>query len=585
MSEKRSFWRKVIYLCCIAVLLIPLYQLGNPAAGPDGSGGGTLARLRKEHKISQASLGEIDPGGEAMKLSTLGMRGIAVNLLWLQANKYKRVKHWEAVSATVNTMVKLQPNFIKVWEFQAHNLSYNISVEFDDYEHRYEWVKKGIKFLAEGTRFNENDVRLSHQTGWFLGQKIGRADEHEQFRRLFREDEDFHLELDDYVFVDDALAEIGGPPRPDNWLVGRLWYLKSEDIVTNRGVPIRGKSPLLFYADAPMSLINFAGTIEKEGYFGDLARNAWSQAYDDYVVKYGNRDILTSWGVLIKLEELERVEDEVTRLRGLLEKEVLPEEREELEQRKIGPLTPEERAAYETPPPNRTPEQAALAHQVEQKLQVTTHDIASAAKDPERRERAIQIAAKIEDLIQRATRISRYRGIVNYEYWKQRCEVERTPEAVDAREILHVAEDHFKKTELEEARVKYEAAWDVWAGIFAEYQELMKDVSSSDLMDAVKRYLKLLEYLDVKPIPPKDFKLIGMIKFHSSDFQDLGIDGLDLESLHSLEPASPESGEPTPADGETPTPAESGTPTPAEPAPAEPAPAEPTPAEPAPAVN
>ena len=115
------------------------------------------------------------------------MRGVAANILWTKANEYKRTENWEALVATVNQMAKLQPNFVSVWEFQSHNLSYNISVEQDDYRFRYRWVKKGIDFLIQGTRYNRREPRLFWTVGWYTGQKFGRADEHKQFRRLFRE--------------------------------------------------------------------------------------------------------------------------------------------------------------------------------------------------------------------------------------------------------------------------------------------------------------------------------------------------------------------------------------------------------------
>lgn len=125
MSQNLSFWRKVVYVGIITSLLVPLFLLGRPTttSGP----GGVLAQLRAKHNLSQANLGDIDPASESMKLATLGLRGVAANLLWSKANEYKKTEDWDALSATLNQITKLQPNFISVWEFQAHNLSYNVS--------------------------------------------------------------------------------------------------------------------------------------------------------------------------------------------------------------------------------------------------------------------------------------------------------------------------------------------------------------------------------------------------------------------------------------------------------------------------
>ena len=89
--------------------------------------------MRASYGLSQAELGEIDPASETMKMATLGLRGVATNLLWTKANRYKKTESWDKLSATLNQIAKLQPNYITVWEFQAHNLSYNVSAEFDDY--------------------------------------------------------------------------------------------------------------------------------------------------------------------------------------------------------------------------------------------------------------------------------------------------------------------------------------------------------------------------------------------------------------------------------------------------------------------
>ncbi len=177
MTQNASFIRKVAYACAIVLLLFPIFILGQPATrsagdspeGGQGTSGGKLAQMRASYGLSQAELGDIDPASETMKMATLGLRGVATNVLWTKATQYKRTESWDKLSATLNQIAKLQPNYISVWEFQAHNLSYNVSAEFDNYRHRYEWVKKGIEFLVEGTHYNERSPRLYWNLGWFLG--------------------------------------------------------------------------------------------------------------------------------------------------------------------------------------------------------------------------------------------------------------------------------------------------------------------------------------------------------------------------------------------------------------------------------
>jgi hypothetical protein len=119
MSERRSFYRKIGYAIAIMVLLFPLAWLSMPATSREP--GGQLAKLRSEYRLGQANLGEVDPASETMKLATLGLRGVAVNLLWEKANYYKKVEDWDNLRRR-STSGNLQPNFITFW-FQAWNLT------------------------------------------------------------------------------------------------------------------------------------------------------------------------------------------------------------------------------------------------------------------------------------------------------------------------------------------------------------------------------------------------------------------------------------------------------------------------------
>ena len=134
--KNKSFVRKIMYLVIIGALVIPLSLISRPASQGTqrDDEGGKLAQLRTEYNLSQANLMEIDPASETMKLATLGLRGVAVNALWMQAMEHRKRENWDGLASTLQALIKVQPNFVKVWEYQAHNLSYNISMEFDDYE-------------------------------------------------------------------------------------------------------------------------------------------------------------------------------------------------------------------------------------------------------------------------------------------------------------------------------------------------------------------------------------------------------------------------------------------------------------------
>jgi hypothetical protein len=80
--NNRSLSRKIIYILAMVALLFPLFYLGKPPT----KGSGKIAELRSRYSIGQADLGKLDPASESMKLATLGLRGIAATILWLQAH-------------------------------------------------------------------------------------------------------------------------------------------------------------------------------------------------------------------------------------------------------------------------------------------------------------------------------------------------------------------------------------------------------------------------------------------------------------------------------------------------------------------
>ena len=448
-----------------------------PPAAPRasrGSPGGRLAQLRTAEDLDQAQLGKIDPTSETIKLATLGLRGIAANILWTKANNYKMKKDWTNLSATLNQIIKLQPNFVDVWQFQAWNLSYNCSAEFDDYRERYHWVIKGIDFLKEGISYNEFEPRLVRDVGRFISQKIGRADEHVQFRRLFREDDDFN-------------ASIPKDNR-DNWYVGKQWYLKAEKLVdTHDDVRSVGTSPLLFRSEAPMCQMNYADALEKDGVFGEKAKTEWKRAGKEWE-DYGKLDIPTSEGRTIRLGELDRLDDQLNRLNGQLDK-LVPGAREKLLNNKAAMLTDAQREAIATPLRARTAEQHQLAAEADELTRVTPDEVARQATGANRA-KANQLLETIHDQMETIRLTKSYQGIVNYDYWGLRADVEQTDGMLDARKLVFEADKAYAEGNLPVAHDKYERGAVAWAGVLARFPELMSDQSTIDDIDDLVKTLR-----------------------------------------------------------------------------------------------
>ena len=474
----------LLSLVAIAGLLIPLSALSQPA--DSSSPGGKLARLRTAYGLAQANLGAVDPTSETMRLATLGLKNVAVTLLWDRVNHYKKVEDWTNLSAALEQMTKLQPNFYSVWDFQAHNLSYNISVEFDDYHDRYAWVMKGIEFLRQGITLNQRDPRLLGRMGWFIGHKIGKSDEKKQYRRLFKADDDFH-DRDD---PDRTL------PERDNWLVSRQKYLAAQRLADS-GAPLK-TTALIFHSEPMMAAINHARALEEDGTFGAAARDAWQLAGDE-MVKFAMREIPTSWEVPIRLglreDELARAERIAAELETLL-----PGRFAALEQRLRDGLSAAQKEALAVPPLDRSETQQQLAAEAAAAVRVTWPMVAREAPAAVQA-RAKELARQYVEAQETAEIIDRYRDIVNFDFWRAACEAEVTEPALLAREKIWEADREFENARLQPAKKAFEEAFAAWRKVLDASPVLRQDdLSAQDMRDVVDRYRKLLEQLD-EPFP------------------------------------------------------------------------------------
>jgi hypothetical protein len=401
------------------------------------------------------------------------------------------VEDWTNLSAALEQMTKLQPNFYSIWDFQAHNLSYNISVEFDDYHDRYAWVMKGIEFLRQGIMLNQREPRLLGRMGWFIGQKIGRADEKKQYRRLFKADDDFH--------------ERDRPgrtlPERDNWLVAREKYLAAQQLADS-GAPLK-TTALIFHSEPMMTAINYARALEEDGVFGDAARDAWKLAGDE-MRRFSIREIPTSWDVPIRLGLREAELARADRVAGELEA-LLPGQFKAAGEAKRAALTPEQKQALDTPPIDRSETQQKLAAEADAALQVTWPMVAREAP-ADARDKARELARQYVEAKETADIIDRYRDIVNFDFWRATCEMEVTEPALRAREAAWRAEREFENARLQPAKKAFEESFAAWREVLDASPVLREDhLTAEDLAEQVGRYRKVLDQLDEKF--PKPFVL------------------------------------------------------------------------------
>ncbi|MFN3149132.1 hypothetical protein [Bremerella sp.] len=534
MNKNKSFQHKVIYGVCMIVILIAVSLISRPATSDQP--GGMLAQMRRDYHISDAQLGKVDPASEAMRLSLLGLDGVAITFLWSNLNEYQKTEQYTLMEATAKTISYLNPHLLKVWEFQAWNLSYNVSREFDNYEHRYLWVKRGINYHMDGTEYNYNEPRMMNSIAHFFGNKFGNADEKEQYRELFPEDDLFHDEIQKhlegtaYSVTEDAEGVQAG--KPDHWLVARLWDKWATEVVDNGLGSIGAMSPTIFYQYPAKRLMNFGEAIEKEGHISEKAQAAWAQAHEEWK-EFGDHELPSTYGIPIKLNDADRLAVEITEANNNFSN-AYNSYSTEVQDEKIAKLPEETQAALNTPEEDRSEEQVALVKAVQDSLEVSRIEVVKHIQDKANALKKEQPdspeAEKLSQTALEASReanrlgemeflrgvIDRQKDIVAFNYWQTRALSESTDRTIEARRLVYDAHEAYKDANLVKARELYEQAWDKWIAIYDDYPELRDDASADVLSDSIKEYRALLNQFD-QDISP-NFPLIDILRSNSDAF-------------------------------------------------------------------
>jgi len=548
MNQSKSFVRKVVYIAAIGGLLIPLSLVSRPATRDRDNvikdAGGVLSDMRDKNKLSQARLSEIDPGSETMKLASLGLRGIAVNILWMKAMDAKEKKQWDTFSTTLNSLVKIQPNFIKVWEFQGHNLSYNTAVEFDDYEQRYRWVKKGIEFLTTGIPYNRRDHRIVDTLGFFSGNKIGTADERVQYRSLFRNDSLFHDKMSQFVNV----KNINTPYGPDHWLLAYEWYDRSYTMV-DRGVdgtgpvPMRGKE-MLFYDNKPAQLRNMGLSLQSEFRSDEYMVENWNRANREWV-EFGNRPMNVVDEVEVTMESMMEASSKIQNLRNRLDR-LVPGERNRLLAERMNGFTNEERMLLNRPIDSLTDEEFEQLQVLQNALyggDLSIDRQLAGMLPPEKQAELSEIMRPLAEESMKVRMGTYFRTTVNYEHWKLQTEVEASQRGIAARQAEFDAMelrdqaifDEYEKRDpvtgvtrtLPGSIQKFDESFALWAEICTDYPQLRL----GPLLDEVTFTME--DYRVVREVAgeddwPADFILQDVVDYRAKFPQTA--DGLPVSS-------------------------------------------------------
>ncbi len=115
-------------------------------------------------------------------------RGLVVDVLWMRADRLKEEGLFFDARQLADWITILQPRFAAVWDFQAWNMAYNISVAVpaEQWEERWRWVRNGIEILRDrGIPTNPKSILLYRSLAWIFQHKMGDVadDCHRHYKR------------------------------------------------------------------------------------------------------------------------------------------------------------------------------------------------------------------------------------------------------------------------------------------------------------------------------------------------------------------------------------------------------------------
>ncbi|MBE3069126.1 MAG: hypothetical protein IMZ66_02710, partial [Planctomycetes bacterium] len=154
------------------------------------------------------------PGSSSLELADLpaqavtvilgGFRGPYVVWLWMKVEDEKHRKiHFDLLDRYTK-IAALQSDYPDMWVFHVWNIVWNVPVQWQSIERKYQWIRRGIEFLGEGYRKNPHSAAIMAEMGRIYSEKVGRSQEAYYYRRRVREDEGRSAFLIAYEWYDRA---------------------------------------------------------------------------------------------------------------------------------------------------------------------------------------------------------------------------------------------------------------------------------------------------------------------------------------------------------------------------------------------
>ena len=173
-----------------------------------------INKQRQEMKLVMDKPENIPPSLIFTAAATGAFKGLLVDFLWIRAERLKQEGQFFDARQLAELITILQPRFASVWEFQAWNMAYNISVAIPNTqpEQRWRWVKNGYELLRDQAidRYKLKDVALYHELAWIFQHKIGGVsdDDHKYYKLQLALQMDPLLSTVDYISEDGSGGEL-----------------------------------------------------------------------------------------------------------------------------------------------------------------------------------------------------------------------------------------------------------------------------------------------------------------------------------------------------------------------------------------
>lgn len=132
--------------------------------------------------------GVLPPNVVVLHAALGSFRSWIISGMWLRASQLQERGQLHEAVQLAEWIGRLQPRFERVWDFQSHNLSYNISRLGRTAEERWRWIEAGIDLTrTQGLRANPLSLRLHRTLSYIFWHKIGSESDsyHSEYKRLF----------------------------------------------------------------------------------------------------------------------------------------------------------------------------------------------------------------------------------------------------------------------------------------------------------------------------------------------------------------------------------------------------------------